>query len=138
MKLKTFSVQRYRSITSAKKIALGRSTILVGPNNEGKSNILRALVTAMNILTRERYAGRTVRRRTKGVLYRRNVYDWDVDFPVKLQEKHPQGQTSMILEFDLTADELEEFRNSIGSKLTGTLPIKVSIGPDSADVTVAK
>ena len=138
MKLKTFSVQRYRSITSAKKIALGRSTILVGPNNEGKSNILRALVTAMNILTRERYAGRTVRRRTKGVLYRRNVYDWDVDFPVKLQEKHPQGQSSMILEFDLTADELEEFRNSIGSKLTGTLPIKVSIGPDSADVTVAK
>ena len=104
MKLKSFSVQKYRSITSAKKIALGRSTILVGPNNEGKSNILRALVTAMNILTRERYAGRTARRRTTGVMYRRNVYDWDVDFPIHLQEKQLNGQSSMILEFDLTPE----------------------------------
>jgi putative ATP-dependent endonuclease of the OLD family len=138
MKLKSFSVQKYRSITSAKKITLGPSTILVGPNNEGKSTILRALVTAMNILTRERYAGRTVRRRTRGVVYRRNVYDWDVDFPIRLQKKNPQGQSSMILEFDLTPDELADFRDSIGSRLTGTLPIRVSIGPDSADVTVAK
>lgn len=138
MKLKSFSVQKYRSITSAKKIALGPSTILVGPNNEGKSNILRALVTAMNILTRERYAGRTVRRRTSGVLYRRNVYDWEVDFPVRLQEKHPQGQSSMTLEFDLTTDELTQFRDIIGSRLTGTLPIRVSLGPESAEVTVAK
>lgn len=56
VKLKSFTVQKYRSIIAAKRIPTGKTTILVGPNNEGKSNILRALVTAMNILTRERYA----------------------------------------------------------------------------------
>jgi AAA15 family ATPase/GTPase len=43
MKLKSFTVERYRSITKAKKIRLGRVTVLVGPNNEGKSNLLRSL-----------------------------------------------------------------------------------------------
>jgi recombinational DNA repair ATPase RecF len=94
MKLKSFSVQKYRSITFAKKIALGRSTILVGPSNEGKSNILRALVTAMNILTRERYAGRTARRRTTGVMYRRNVYDWDVDCPIHHRRSTRKGRAA--------------------------------------------
>lgn len=56
MNLKTVSVSNYRSITSAKKIRLDRTTVLIGPNNEGKSNILRALVLAMTTLTR----GRTV------------------------------------------------------------------------------
>lgn len=87
MHLKSFSVEKYRSITSAKKIEVGQSTILVGPNNEGKSNLLRALVTAMNILTHERYSGRTAQTRTTGVLYRRKIYDWETDFPVKLQKK---------------------------------------------------
>jgi predicted ATP-dependent endonuclease of OLD family len=44
----------------------------------------------------------------------------------------------MVLGFDLTPDELADFRDKIGSRLTGTLPIRVSIGPDRADVTVAK
>jgi predicted ATP-dependent endonuclease of OLD family len=44
----------------------------------------------------------------------------------------------MILEFALTPDELTDFQETIGSRLTGTLPIRVSIGPDSAEVTVAK
>ena len=54
MKLKSFTVQKYRSIIAAKRIPVGRKTVLVGPNNEGKSNILRALITAMNLLTRWR------------------------------------------------------------------------------------
>jgi hypothetical protein len=50
MELVSFSVQNYRSITKANRIEIGRSTVLVGPNNEGKSNVLRALVTAMEVL----------------------------------------------------------------------------------------
>ena len=42
MKLSAFSVTNYRSITSANKIKLDDLTILLGKNNEGKSNIIKA------------------------------------------------------------------------------------------------
>ena len=38
MQLVAFSVTNYRSITRAYKLPLRRSTALIGPNNEGKSN----------------------------------------------------------------------------------------------------
>lgn len=40
MRLVSFSVRRFRSITEAYKLPLGDYSVLVGPNNEGKSNIL--------------------------------------------------------------------------------------------------
>lgn len=138
MELKSFSVEKYRSINSAKKIALGRSTILIGPNNEGKSNLLRALVTAMNILTRERHSTMRNGRHLRGLIYRRDVYDWERDFPVRLQHKNPNGQSVMLLEFELTEDELQDFRQEIKSQLTGTLPIRVAISAKVAEVSVAK
>ncbi len=47
MKLVEFSVTNYRSITVANKIKLHDCTVLVGKNNEGKSNLLNALNVAM-------------------------------------------------------------------------------------------
>ena len=41
MRLVSFSVTNYRSITKAYKLPIRQATILIGPNNEGKSNILR-------------------------------------------------------------------------------------------------
>lgn len=139
MKLKSFSVQKYRSITTAKKVEIGKTTILVGPNNEGKSNILRALITAMDILTRERRSRIFSRGSVKTRMYQnRRTYEWETDFPVALQEKSPNGNTSMTLEFHLTDEELAEFRNVIGSRLTGTLPIRITLGPRETKVEVAK
>ncbi|MGY8689648.1 MAG: AAA family ATPase [Verrucomicrobiales bacterium] len=57
MKLESISVSRYRSISSAKRIRLDQSTVLIGPNNEGKSNILRGLVLAMTVLARGKQRG---------------------------------------------------------------------------------
>lgn len=137
MKLKSFTVHKYRSITTAKRILVGRKTVIVGPNNEGKSNILRALITAMNVLTRECFPhGEHFRRAPLG--YRRSGYDWETDFPISLQKKHPNGQTTVILEFQLTPDELDQFRDSVGSRLSGTLPLQVEIGRTDAHVTVHK
>lgn len=53
MKLVSFSVTNYRSIINAHKLKLGELTVLVGPNNEGKSNVIKALVTAMRILAEQ-------------------------------------------------------------------------------------
>lgn len=137
MKLKSFTVQKYRSIITAKRIPVGKKTVLVGPNNEGKSNILRALITAMNMLTRERTA-RDPDFRRRSFMYGRRAYDWETDFPISLQKKHPTGQTTIILEFQLSDEELDQFRDAVGSRLSGTLPLQVEIGPTDAKVTVHK
>lgn len=50
MKLVEFSVKNYRSITDAHRIVLQNKTVLVGKNNEGKSNLLTALNTAMKAM----------------------------------------------------------------------------------------
>lgn len=51
MRLKAFSVRNYRSIRQAARIPVRADlTVLVGPNNEGKSNLLRALALATSTL----------------------------------------------------------------------------------------
>ena len=50
MKLVDLSATNYRSITNAHKITLQNLTVLVGKNNEGKSNLLTALNVAMTTL----------------------------------------------------------------------------------------
>ena len=50
MELVNFSVTNFRSITTAHKITISGTTILIGKNNEGKSNILKGLDIAMTIL----------------------------------------------------------------------------------------
>ena len=50
MLLTNFSVSNYRSITTAHRIQMSNMTVLVGRNSEGKSNILRALSLAMDVM----------------------------------------------------------------------------------------
>ena len=129
MKLVGFSVTNFRSITKAHKLPISSSTILVGKNNEGKSNILHALAAAMG-LVRQHAVGRI--RSTASPRYRRinGMYDWDRDFPIQLQAPKPKGKSVFRLEFELTEDEILEFKNEIKSNLNGTLPIEVKIGQD--------
>jgi putative ATP-dependent endonuclease of the OLD family len=136
MKLHAISVSRYRSISSAKRIRLGRSTVLIGPNNEGKSNILRGLVIAMMILTRDRH--RFVLGRRFRTAYGPGGYDWEKDYPINLQKKNPNGETEIILEFALEEREYEEFFQEVNSKITGNLPIRIGIGKNGVTVTYHK
>lgn len=141
MKLISFTVEKYRSITKAHKIKLDKTVILVGPNNEGKSNILRALVTAMNVLTKGRRPMLIRRAQKSRVINRfvhRKFYSWSTDFPVNLQDKHPDGQSVMILEFKLTDEELVDFRKEIKSNLKGTLALHIALGSDDTTVRVYK
>lgn len=130
MKLVGFSVTNFRSITKAHKLPISDSTILVGQNNEGKSNILHALTASME-LVRQHAVGRM--RRAPPQRYRgrgTGIYDWERDFPIQLQSKNPNGKSVFRLEFELADDEIAEFKAEIKSNLNGTLPIEVKIGQD--------
>lgn len=139
MKLVSFTVTKYRSIKNAHQIHVGNMTVLVGPNNEGKSNLLRALVTAMRVLMRARvyYVGQV---RLRNYRFRSDAdFDWKRDFPIDLQESQHTGHSDITLEFELTEDEIEEFRHDVHSRLNGTLPIRISLGPEAeTDIKVIK
>ncbi|MGE3144905.1 MAG: ATP-dependent endonuclease [Pseudorhodoplanes sp.] len=141
MKLVSVTVQNFRSISTARRIPIAQLTTLVGPNNEGKSNILRALVIATNTLIDKRPGAMTRARRISMPSRRRrgrqDRYVWVTDCPLRLQSKASNGST-ITLEFDLSETEIEEFRVSIGSKLNGTLPISFSFTKDREAVTIPK
>ena len=88
MKLIEFSVTNFRSITKAYKIPLKDISILIGKNNEGKSNLLKALNIVMTSL--RVYSEIDGRRRRLFSSYRSNesdFYVWQRDFPISLQER---------------------------------------------------
>lgn len=94
MELVSFSLSNYRSITSAYKLPIRRPTVLIGPNNEGKSNILRALVTSLQFLAT--LGGVRLRNdRITSVMRSSEIFDWTRDFPVSLQSKLPDGGNSL-------------------------------------------
>lgn len=144
MKLVSFSVENYRSITTARKIPLSQYSLLVGANNEGKSNILHALALAMDALVSWH---RSVRRTPDGKVIRIAPsmvgrafagYDWNTDFPISKKNKIPDGTSNITLEFQLDDTEIFEFRSEIKSNLNGTLPILISFGQRGFDLSVQK
>ena len=135
MHLVSFTAQNYRSITRASKLPLGDVAVLIGPNNEGKSNILRALSVVLSMIAnpisfevyRQRIVGATV-----------TGYTWERDYPVNRQKSKPDGESTFILEFELTDDERKDFRTQVGSQITGTLPIEITLGRGRPGFRVVK
>jgi AAA15 family ATPase/GTPase len=129
VQLTNFSVTNFRSITSAHKVAISDTTVLIGKNNEGKSNLLRALQVAMELLQAhaisERSAIRRANRRNQG------SYFWTRDFPIQFQNRKSSLQTIFKIEFLLDEEEIEEFKKEIGSSLNGTLPLEIRVGKEN-------
>lgn len=132
MKLVNFSVTNYRSITAAHKIAISETTVLIGRNNEGKSNLLKAISIAMEAL-QEHALNEMHRRIRRRPSYRRseNTYFWDRDFPIALQDRKGQKQSIFRLEFELDDNEVDNFINEVKSNLNGSLPLEIRIGEDN-------
>lgn len=127
MKLESFSIKNYRSITKAYKISLHNSTILVGKNNEGKSNILKAMALSFEILEKYYlYKGKVPDLSHFSV---NNNYKWNRDFPINSQEKESRSKsTNFELEFNLTKEELLELNKLLNCKLsTNNLSIIIKI-----------
>jgi len=132
MELVAFSVRNYRSITKAHKVPVSDTTVLIGRNNEGKSNLLRALDVAMTSLQRHAIEHRYKRRTTRSISRRdEQTYFWDRDFPINLQDRRSGTQTIISLEFQLNNVEINEFKETIKSNLNGSLPILIKIGKDN-------
>ena len=144
MKLKSFSITNYRSITRAEKVTLSDYSILLGANNEGKSNILDALALAMNILInwQQEFSLKQGGMMLGGHEYKKLCsecnFNWKVDHPIEKQNKSKAQSTSIGLEFELDEEETKEFKVEIRSKLNEILPILLSFTKYQIKVTVNK
>lgn len=136
MKLSVFSVVNYRSITTARKIKTNNMTVLVGKNNEGKSNILRALTLAMDIMKIYSKDPRSLQIAVRP--YLKNHYSWEKDYPISLQEKNPNGWSSIDLNFELDEQDILAIRSMTGIRLSGCIPVRVSTNGAAAKIDIPK
>jgi putative ATP-dependent endonuclease of OLD family len=134
MRLVSFSATNFRSITTAHKIPIGDSTVLIGRNNEGKSNFLRALNIAMKALDAHAKKGSSRLNNSRDD----QQYQWSRDFPISLQSGKGQNVSTFKLEFSLDENEISDFQAAIGSTLNGNLPIQITFGKDAAPAVKVK
>lgn len=128
MEIVAFTVSNYRSIQRAERLELSQRTVLVGPNNEGKSNMLRALSTSVRFLCSD----------DDDYLYEEWAYSWRKDYPIGLQEQNPKGFSTFGLDFRLTEPERRDFKDHVGSKINDLLPIRIRWGRGKPSMEVLK
>ena len=97
MKLSYVSITNYRSISEAYKIDLSNLTVLLGKNNEGKTNVIKAINLGMEILHNiDMYPRRRI-------LYR--LYEWNEDFPISLQANNRLKNKNTTIRFDFKLND---------------------------------
>lgn len=154
MRLTEVTVQNYRSITSQTRFQVGELTTLVGPNNEGKSNLLRALALGMAVIERWSQIPARIARQSElvgpdsfGVLRPRPLrrtggqeigYRWADDYPLGKQETRGAHPTVLRLRFQLSNEEIREFTDATGIANNGELPIELRLNRLSASFGVVK
>lgn len=156
MRLDAVTVQNYRSIVKRTHFNLGNHTTLVGPNNEGKSNLLRALGLGMDVINNWRFLGDAVgtesivrglnARSVLGGNFRRNSrmdsdwggYEWYKDFPILKQSLKSPQKTIIRLDFTLSSDERRQLKRQLQIKNNEHLGVQISIDKDSVSLGIAK
>ena len=137
MNITSIQIKNYRSISDA-KLSLKDMTVILGKNNEGKSNILMAINVAISTLQ----IHAAIKRSPLRYRLRQNneSYEWIRDYPVDKQKGDKRNKkTKFILYFTLNNDEVEGFRKEIGHQLNGSLPIQIEYSNnDKAIIKVVK
>ncbi|WP_437584299.1 ATP-dependent nuclease [Paramicrobacterium sp. CJ85] len=154
MKLIEVTVQNYRSIAAQTKFTVEDLTTLVGPNNEGKSNLLRALALGMDIIRRWSVAPpNTVKggevsgpsamsflrsKRVRGGGQLVSGYRWSDDYPLAKQGSKGTRPTLLRLKFKLDDEEVRAFNEETGIASNGELPVEITLGRLSVTFGVVK
>ena len=132
MKLISVSIKEFRSIQSASRLPFSNFSVLVGPNNEGKSNILAAVVLALGLLAQGHYVYR--RQYLRYRYDELDSYNWERDYPVTKKIAKPNGTSQVVLEFELDGLERKRFKSRTSINLRANLKVKVDFGQQEAKV----
>ena len=125
MRLRTFYVKSYRSIIEATLEDIQKYCAIVGPNNSGKSNLLRAIYIALSIALEGDFK-RTRRSRQFYYTYSGEGYRWETDIPVTLRDVK-DASTVFKLTFEFNDAEKAEFKEKFGIALSKSLQMKFQL-----------
>lgn len=134
MRLESFQVNYFRSIKNSEPIHLNQKTIIVGKNNEGKSNYLKALNIALSILLDRRRVELFIRR--KRYLNDDSIFNWERDYPVNLQNKKRQPSTKFKLTFNLTNEDVENIKSLINAEIKFELIVEIEINKNDLSLNI--
>lgn len=70
--------------------------------------------------------------------YLKNHYSWEKDYPISLQERNPNGFSSIDLNFELDDQDIATIRAMTGIRLSGCVPVRVSTNGVVAKVDIPK
>ena len=148
MKLHKVTIKNYRSIRRKTTLELTEFTSLIGPNNEGKTNILRALTIAFAVIhnwkrikeNSNSLEGTKARRFLEDLKIDSAIglvsdYLYSRDYPKNSKSKEP---TEIELRFELTPEELTEFRNLTNLRNNEEIPLIVRISKQKLSLHVKK
>ncbi|MGP5654262.1 ATP-dependent nuclease [Candidatus Corynebacterium faecigallinarum] len=158
MKLESVSVRKYRSIDTKAQFDIGDYTVLVGPNNQGKSNLLRATVLGMVVIRAWRYApdvassdgemsirqfhqwaSRFKPLRNEDSENDRVSYDWERDFPLFARGRKGASTSTVIqFNFHLSSAEQDEFKDETGISINESLPVRITLRERSVSLAIPK
>lgn len=125
MRLRTFYVKSYRSIVEATLDDLQQYCVIVGPNNSGKSNLLRAIYISLSIALEGDFQ-RARRNGQYSYAYRGENYNWARDIPVSMKDDK-NASTTFKLTFEFSDDEKNDFRDKFGINLSKSLQMKFQL-----------
>ncbi len=125
MRLRTFYVKSYRSIVEAKLEDIQNYSVIVGPNNAGKSNLLRAIFVALSIALAGDFQ-KARRNRQYSYAYDGADYNWSRDIPTALKEDD-KSSTVFKLTFEFSDEEKAEFKSEFGINLSKSLQMKFEL-----------
>lgn len=125
MRLRKFYVKSYRSIVEASLDDIQHYCVIVGPNNAGKSNLLRAIFVSLSIALEGDFQ-RVRRSRQYSYAYKGENYSWDRDIPMALKADK-NASTIFKLTFDFLEEEKIEFKERFGINLSKSLQMKFQL-----------
>lgn len=134
MRLRTFYVKSYRSIVEATLEDIQNYSVIVGPNNAGKSNLLRAIFVSLSIALEGDFQ-RSRRNRQYSYAYSGEQYSWERDIPVSLRDDD-SASTVFKLTFEFSENEKQEFKTKFGINLSKSIQMKFQLFKRSTEYNI--
>ena len=136
MKISSLSVKNFRSITNANQLPISDMTILIGKNNEGKSNLLKALVICLNQISFKRRLYKRSKISRKRMDDEDIFYDFDRDFPLNIKKNKKSDSTVVVIDFELSDSEKRQFQKKTNVILKGNLRINFTFQNESPIIQI--
>ncbi|MBR4255200.1 MAG: AAA family ATPase [Lentisphaeria bacterium] len=161
MKLVQFSLERFRNFVDKQTIDFSNNSVIIGPNNEGKTNVLKALAISWDLLmdfAKDKlpysFSGNEIvfpaidtsfsndyyTKQTREHPNPFPIYVWGLDYPVSLKEDKNDKQknvSTFILDIQLTDEEKEKIESNIKNLFKQSIvSLKLEFGPEIITLSV--